>query len=252
MIQFSYLRAQEKNKKNVMPYRRLPNTDQARLRAIEAALEKGKRIPTPSLAFNYQTLERLQGLYPRLLNSIRQLEIAKQNQFNKSQEYGEILRKVKLYLSHFVQVLTFAVIREELKPEVREFYGLDPAKSDIPSMKLEEDILEWGEKIITGEQKRCQKGGNPIYSPSIALVKVHYDFFNDAYKNQKFLQNMTNKASERMMEIRDETDKLIQHTWNEIEATFKNQPELEMRENASSYGVVYVFRPSELKKAEQN
>ena len=234
-----------------MPYRRLPNTDQARLRAIEATLEKGKRIPMSSLAFNYLTLEKLQGLYPRLLNSIRQLDLAKQNQFNKSHEYGEILRKVKLYLSHFVQVLTFAIIREELKPEVREFYGLDPNKSDIPSMKLEQDILEWGEKIIAGEQRRCQKGGNPIYSPSIALVKVHYDFFLDAYKNQKFLQNMTNKASEKMIEIRLEADKLIQQTWNEIEATFKNLPEAEMREKASAYGITYVFRPSELKKQEQ-
>ena len=231
-----------------MPYRRLPNTDQARLRAIEAALEKGKRISTPSLAFSFITLERLQELYPRLLNCIRQLEIAKQNQFNKSHEYGEILRKVKLYLSHFVQVLTFAIIREELKPEVREFYGLDLNKSDIPAMKLEQDILEWGEKIISGEQRRCQKGGNPIYSPSIALVKVHYDFFLDAYKNQKFLQNMTNKASEKMLEIRQEADKLIQQTWNEIEASFKQLPEQEMREKASSYGIIYVFRPSELKK----
>ena len=234
-----------------MPYRRLPNTDQARLRAIEAALEKGKRIPVSSLAFSYLTLEKLQGLYPRLLNSIRQLDLAKQNQFSKSHEYGEILRKIKLYLSHFVQVLTFAIIREELKPEIREFYGLDPAKTDIPSMKLEEDIIEWGEKIISGEQKRCQKGGNPIYSPSIALVKVHFDFFKDAYRNQKFLQGMTNKASEKMIEVREETDKYVQQTWNEIEATFKNLPENEMRENASSYGVVYVFRPSEIKKIEQ-
>jgi hypothetical protein len=35
-----------------MPYRRLPNTDQARLRAMEAGLEMGKRTAAPQLAFS--------------------------------------------------------------------------------------------------------------------------------------------------------------------------------------------------------
>ncbi|WP_372774801.1 hypothetical protein [Mangrovibacterium sp.] len=233
-----------------MPYRRLPNTDQARMRAIETALEKGKRVPYNDLAFSYLSLEKLQSIYPRLSGAIRQLNNAKQNQFDKSREYGEIFKKAKLYLTHFAQVLTFAVIREEMKPEVRAFYGLEVDSQRIPAMNLEKDVLEWGERIINGEHQRCMKGGSPIYSPSIALVKVHFDFFVEAYRNQKMLQNITNRASEQMIQVRDEADALIQLVWNEIEQKFSTLSEDIKREKAADYGVTYVYRPSELKKIE--
>lgn len=233
-----------------MPYRRLPNTDQARMRAIEAALEKGKRVPMKDLAFCYLSLEKLQSIYPRLSGSIRQLNAAKQNQFDKSREYGEIFKKAKLYLSHFMQVMTFAIIREEMKPEARKYYGLDPNSQRLPALNLEKDVLEWGERTIKGEQQRCMHGGSPIYSPSIALVKVHFESFIDAYRHQKMLQNITNRASEQMNQVRDEADKLIQEVWNEVEEKFKLLPEDEKREKAADYGITYVYRPSELKKME--
>lgn len=231
-----------------MPYRRLPNTDQARLRAIEAALEKGKRTPQKELAFSQETLDKLQLFYPRLLGAIRQLDTAKQNQFNKSKEYGEIVRKAKLYITHFAQVLTFAILREELKPEARAYYSLDPHTQKIPVLNLEKDILEWGEKIIKGEQNRCKQGGNPIYSPSIALVKVHYESFLEAYRYQMVLQNITNKASELMNRVRGEADELIQKTWNEVEARFRFFSDDQRREEAAEYGIIYVLRPYEQKR----
>ena len=233
-----------------MPYRRLPNTDQARLRAIEAALEKGKITPQKELAFSQETLEKLQTLYPRLLGAVRQLETAKQNQFNKSKEYGEIVRKTRLYISHFAQVLTFAIQREELKPEVRSFYGLDPRTQKIPVLNLETDILEWGERIINGEQTRVKQGGNPIYSPSIALVKVHYESFVEAYRYQMILQNITNKAAEVMNRLRTESDELIQQMWNEVEARFRFLSDEQRRDLAADYGIIYVLRPYEQKRME--
>ncbi|WP_163710778.1 hypothetical protein [Mangrovibacterium lignilyticum] len=220
------------------------------MRAIEAALEKGKRVPMKDLAFSYLSLEKLQAIYPRLSGSIRQLNSAKQNQFDKSREYGEIFKKAKLYLSHFVQVMTFAIIREEMKPDIRAFYGLEVNSQRLPALNLEKDVLEWGERIIKGEQQRCMKGGSPIYSPSIALVKVHFESFIEAYRHQKMLQNITNRASEQMNQVRDEADKLIQEVWNEVEERFNVFSEDVKREKATDYGVTYVYRPAELKKME--
>lgn len=230
----------------------MPNTDVARVRAIESALEKGKRTPIANLAFGYPTLERLQAVYPKLLSSIRHLETIKQNQFNKSHEYGEIVKRARMYLNHFVQVLSLAIIREELKPEARLDYGLDINPKNIPSMSLEQEIIEWGEKIIGGEQLRCKKGGNPIYSPSIALVKVHYDCFTDAYREQKLFENLIARASAQMEETRNEVDKIIQQTWNEIESYFGHLPDEQMRENAATYGVVYVWRSTEKQPEKQS
>ena len=233
-----------------MPYRRLPNTDVARLRAIEAGLELGKRTALNKLAFSQQTLEKLQIFYPHFLGSIRQLNISKQNQFDRSKEYGEIFRKAKLYLSHFLQVVNFAIARGEMKPEVIEFYGLKMNSKAAPPLNLEAHILTWGERIIDGEQKRVMKGGSPIYSPSIALVKVHYEEFVDAYRHQKMLQNITNRASMKVAELREQADQLIQQMWNEVENSMIHLSDDEKREKASEYGIVYVYRSSEQKKME--
>jgi hypothetical protein len=233
-----------------MPYRRLPNTDIARLRAIEAGLELGKRTALSKLAFSAQTLEQLQNFYPQFLLAIRQLNNSKQNQFDRSKEYSEIFRKAKLYLSHFLQVVNFAILRDELKPEVLEYYGLNVNSRAIPPLNLEAHILTWGEIIIEGEQKRIFKGGSPIYSPSIALVKVHFEEFKEAYKLQKMLQNNTNRASVRVAELREKADELIQQMWNEVEDSLDHLQEEEKREKAQGYGIVYVYRTSEIKKTE--
>jgi len=233
-----------------MPYRRLPNTDVARLRAIEAGLDLGKRISITKLAFSQQTLEKLQTFYPHFLGAIRQLNISKQNQFDRSKEYGEIFRKAKLYMSHFLQVVNFAILRGEMKPDVIEYYGLKMNSKATPPLNLEANVLTWGERIIEGEQRRVMKGGSPIYSPSIALVKVHYEEFKDAYRHQKMLQNITNRASARVAELREQADDLIQTMWNEVENSMIHFSDDEKREKASEYGIVYVYRTSELKKQE--
>jgi len=235
-----------------MPYRRLPNTDQARMRAMEACLKKGETTPLNILAFSQQCLEHLQLFYPKFSNAIAQLQASKENQFKCSRDYGEIVKKAKLYISHFMQVLNFGIMREEIKPEVREFYGLDVDSKAIPPLNLESHVLKWGERIIAGEQKRTMHGGSPIYNPSIALVKVHFEEFKDAYRHQKMLQNITNRASSKVSDLRGDADSLIQQIWNEVEETFSVYPEDMKREKASEYGVVYVLRSSEIKQMEAN
>ena len=49
-----------------MPYRRLPNTDVARLRALRIAFEKGKELPPFQLAFSQTTLQKIQIESPYL------------------------------------------------------------------------------------------------------------------------------------------------------------------------------------------
>ena len=137
-----------------------------------------------------------------------------------------------------------------MKPEIRGYYGMNVNSRAIPPLNLESQILNWGEKIIVGEQKRTMEGGSPIYSPSIALVKVHFEEFKDAYRHQKMLQNITNRASQKMAELREEADQLIQDMWNEVEETYSHLPEEIKREKAREYGVVYVYRTSEIKRLE--
>ncbi|MDE7374713.1 MAG: hypothetical protein K2M86_05255, partial [Odoribacter sp.] len=118
--------------------------------------------------------------------------------------------------------LNFCIARGELKPSARSFYGLPENSSQVPPLLTEQDLLQWGEKIITGEQNRLSKGGgSPIYCPSIALVKVNYENFKENYIRQKQFQNNSARESGNVAQYRSEADALILEIWNEVEHCFE-------------------------------
>ncbi|WP_372753363.1 hypothetical protein [Labilibaculum sp.] len=234
-----------------MPYRRLPNTDSARVRALKSALDSSYRTNRYDLAFSFILLQKLETFLPHYEMAIRNHRQASKQQSIRSKEYGEKLRKARLYVSHFIQVLNFTIIRGELKPNVREFYGLKVDSKSAPSLVKDAKVIEWGEKLIKGEQERMRTGGNPIYSPSIALVRVNCENFKEAFDNQKTLQNNTQRFSEKVAEYRNEADQLILDIWNEIEKKFVGIADEERRKKCSEYGIVYVWRKSEKEKLKQ-
>jgi len=191
-----------------MPYRRLPNTDQARLRALKTALEMAAKTDLERLPFSQHSLHSAKTFTPNFESAIIQYRSAYRNQASKNSAYNEALKKARLYVSHFIQVLNFAIIRGEMKPEVREFYEINRNERKVPSLALESELLEWGKKVIEGDRKRVMKGGSPIYCPSIAVVKTRYDQFEDAYYHQKMLQNITNRAADKVSEKKLESAKL--------------------------------------------
>jgi hypothetical protein len=234
-----------------MPYRRLPNTDSARVRALKAALDNSYGNNRYDLAFSFILLQKLETFLPHYEMAILNQRQALKQQSIRSKKYNEKLRKARLYVSHFIQVLNFTIIRGELKPQVREFYGLKMDSKSAPSLLKDAKVIEWGEKLINGEQERMRMGGNPIYSPSIALVRVNCENFKQAYNDQKTLQNNTHRFSEKVAEYRNKADQLILALWNEIEEKYVDLPDEERRENCSKYGIVYVWRKGEKIKLKQ-
>jgi len=97
-----------------MPYRRLPNTDAARIRAMRIALEKGKEIHPSQMAFSSKNIVRLQRFLPQFENLINLQRQSYVSQTNKSKEYAEIIRKARLYLTHFIRVMNMAIFRGDL------------------------------------------------------------------------------------------------------------------------------------------
>lgn len=234
-----------------MPYRRLPNTDLARIRALRSAQDMGEILSSSELGFSFILLRKLHDFLPHFELAIKNHHQAIAEQSIKSKEYNERQRKARLYVSHFIQVLNFTIAREELKPEVREFYGLIINSQSIPTLVKDVKLIEWGQKLIEGERSRIATGGNPIYSPSIALVRVNCDKFRDAYNHQKTLQSNTQRFSEQVAQRRYEADQIILDIWNEVESYYKDMPEQERREICSRYGLVYVWRKSELERQKQ-
>jgi hypothetical protein len=139
-----------------------------------------------------------------------------------------------------------AVNRGDLPKSTRTFYGLDERNRKVPCLNSESEIVEWGERIISGENNRVQQGLSPITNPTIAVVKVRYENFMDGYKFQKTLKKTSNLRLNKLGELRVEADKIILQVWNEVEETFKDLPEDLKREKASEYGIQYVYRKNEI------
>ncbi len=232
-----------------MPYRRLPNTDSARLKSLKSAHVKGKDLPPFKLAFSPNSYMKIKSVLPLFEHAIYEHKNSLNIQAEKNKEYQNRLKKVKLYISHFIQVVNMAISRYELMPDCRADFGLEADEKRVPHLNSEEEIIEWGHKLIEGERKRRMKGLNPVTNPTIAVLKVHYDKFLEYYNYQKSLKKRSQRAQEQLNEMRVQVDLVIQQIWNEVEGTYGDLPEEMRREKASDYGLVYVFRKNELSNA---
>ena len=225
----------------IMPYRRLPNTDAARVRALKNALNIDS-------VCSDELKEEIRTFLPKFEMNVANSKMARERQAENSYGVSEYTRKAKLYISHFIQVLNFCIMRGELKPEVREFYGLKISSSRIPSLVSDKSLLDWGEKIIKGEQDRIASrvNGSPIYCPSIALVKVAYEQFKDNYSRHKVFQSSSSRESGKVAELRNEADKLIFELWNAIEGYYLTvEDEEERRSMCEEHGIAYVYKRGE-------
>ncbi|MCD4769231.1 MAG: hypothetical protein K8R35_03580 [Bacteroidales bacterium] len=229
-----------------MPYRRLPNTDAARIRAMREALAIGRKVPPFKLAYTSKSFVELQAYLPNFENIYQMQRQSMSNQVNSNKEYQEIIKKAKIYISHFLKVMNLAIQRGDLRPDTPGFYGLSNGHLSIPALSSEKDIIEWGKTIIEGEAKRQRAGRTSITNPTIAVVKVHYEKFLDAWQYQKTLHKRTADYSSKIAKMRKEADSIIVTVWNEVESTFSDKEEEQKRSEAEKYGLVYVFRKEEL------
>jgi hypothetical protein len=219
------------------------------LKALKNAHEKGKEIPPFKLAFSQNCYRKVQSVLPGFEQAISEQRNAYSLHADKNKEFQKRTRKIKLYISHFIQVVNMAITRGELPVTTREFFGFDHDNKKVPLLNSDEEILEWGKKLIDGEKDRISRGQSPITNPTIAVLKVHYDKFVESYNYQRSLKLRASRAHENLIQIREEVDTVIQQTWNEIEETYNDLPEEIRRDKASHYGLVYVFRKSEINGA---
>ncbi len=228
-----------------MPYRRLPNTDQARLRALKAALDMGRQYYPYKIAYAQKYYLDIQSFLPQFEQAVNQYNFSKERQAKYGKLLSEQFKVSKIYLSHFIQVVNFCIIRKELKPEVRQQFGLDIEDKAVPDLSTEQQLLHWGEKIISGEEMRMAMGGSRIYNPSIAVVKIKFEKFKEYYNNHKNLLVTTQKMLEKASSLRNQADALILNIWNSIEENYKDLEPEEKRVACSEYGIVYMYRKEE-------
>ncbi|MDY0200561.1 MAG: hypothetical protein WC951_03630 [Bacteroidales bacterium] len=230
-----------------MPYRRLPNTDSARMRALTAAVKRGRELPPFKLAYSQSAYSKADLFVNNFNKAVANYKAAYSMQVERSKEYQVLLKKARLYLSHFIQVLNLTISRGELPEEVREAYGMDADECKLPNLSTDKDLLDWGKQIIKGETDRISKGQQPITNPTIAVVKVRYENFVEAFNHQRILQQNVQRCQAELETLRKRADDIILEIWNEVEETYNKLPDHEKRERAQEYGLVYVYRKNEIR-----
>ena len=231
-----------------MPYRRLPNTDAARIRAMKTALEKGSELPPYKMAFSTKTFIRLQKFLPLFEHTIQLQRQAVASQNKKNKDYVEIVKKARVYMTHFLRVMNMAIFRGDLPAETRAYYGLATNESTVPSLNTENELISWSRRIIEGEEFRIRKGGSPITNPTIAVVKVRFGNFLEAYNFHLTLAKQTFDYTERTNDMRREADEIILQLWNEVEASQSSLSDDMRKKACEEYGLIYFYRKNELDK----
>ncbi len=224
-----------------MPYRRLPNTDSSRLKSLKSAYGKGKDLPPFKLAFSAGSYRRMQAVLPQFENAISEHKNSLNLQAEKNKEYQKRLKKVRLYISHFVQVVNMAIVRGDLNAETRNYFGLEEDERKVPSLSSEEDVLKWGEQLIEGEKKRRNKGINPDHQSNHRGIEGSFRQIYGISQLPEEPENRSQRAQDQLNDKRSQVDGVIQQIWNEVEHTYNDLPEEMRREKASEYGLVYVF-----------
>lgn len=229
-----------------MPYRRLPNTDTARIGALRKAIDMEMRQTPDNQPASFKTLNEAKVLCSRFEAVVKQFRFHYDEMAKCNKRFQPLCRMARLYVSHFIQVLNMTILRNEIKAEYKELYQLSPDDYTLPDLASEKALTEWGQRIIDGENKRlAQRGGTPIYNPTIAKVRVHYDIFIEArYERDRYKKQMQ-RSLDQLNSLREEIDALILKIWDEVESHYNTIAGDERIEKCRKYGIIYYYRKNE-------
>ena len=233
-----------------MPYRRLPKTDQARIRALKAAVDSSVRGGIFTNVLTHNTYHRAKELLERFSREVAVYKrcVTEQSSKKGNENYDAALKKARMYVSHFIQVLSMCIMCGEVARSKRPYYGLPENEDTVPNLFSEASVLEWGQKIIAGEQRRQGEGGIPIYNPTMGRVSVVFEIFKEMYDRQHMLQTRTAEALANISNMRYDVDELIFEVWGEVEKSFASLSGEARIKKCAEYGVIYYYRPDRAKK----
>ena len=130
-----------------MPYRRLPNTDLSRIKALKTAIEKAAGTDFQDVAISMKTLSRARSVVEKFERLSLKYQQTLDTQVKANIAFQSKVKNARMYLSHFIQVLYMSVMRSEIKPEHLDLYGLQDTNFVVPDLSSNEQLLQWGQRI---------------------------------------------------------------------------------------------------------
>ena len=162
------------------------------MRALKMAVDSCVQGGVYTNTLKHNTYSRAKTMLERLTRAVEAYtkSVSEQSSKRSNARYEAAYKKARMYVMHFLQVFSMAVMREEIPRAKRAYYGLPVDDDSLPTIIPESAVLEWSRKIADGERKRQGEGGVPIYNPTMGRVAVACDIFKDMYERQRRLQEV--------------------------------------------------------------
>lgn len=220
--------------------RRLPQSDESRLKALNAAKNKKDNTPPSKIVLTPNTITRLDSTQPDYAAKMLDRGKALQAQSTATEALEKAKAKTVMFISHFIQTFNNSVDRGVFAKSDRAFYQLDVNSNRVPDLKSEADILLWGNRLIDGDAQRVAAGGAAMGFPTIAEVTTVFNDFKNLDNAQSAKKDAYDDAQEAVSTLKEEVDKLILRMWDEVETAYNDEPITSKRRKSREWGVVYV------------
>ena len=154
-----------------MPFRRLPDTDATRGKALDAALKKSTATHESAHLISAGTAAALQTFCPQWQKETTDRADALGRQTAATSALDAAGQRLRTCASHFFQVFQLGVARGIYSPSGRAVFELSVNEETIPNLTTEADLLQWTDRIVKGDPRRVANFSELVMAnPSAADV----------------------------------------------------------------------------------
>ena len=133
-----------------MPYRRLPNTDISRTKALSDILKANRKIEI----FDFYKINEIKDIKLNFDIFLSEYKLLKAKIREESAKYKKLFNITKKYILHYIIVLNLSIERKEIKSTYRKYYKLENYSKRLPEIKTFEDLTTWHKNLMEGEKKQ--------------------------------------------------------------------------------------------------
>ncbi|MDR1561618.1 MAG: hypothetical protein LBS54_00845 [Dysgonamonadaceae bacterium] len=219
---------------------KIPDRDTDRIDTIRNAVEREDMLPESERVLLDGEIVEMRYFIRQYEGETMVLKNAKDDKAKTMLQYKELFKNAQMYISHFIRVLQLTVIRKEIPAALLMLYGFESDRElNIPDLATEDAILSWGDKIIRGEQERISRGGRPLYNPTIANVRVHYELFDDIIQSLKIYSRNVLRYQTSVFEMRRKAAGYIDSIWSRVDEKYSKESEEKYQEILKLYKFLF-------------
>ncbi len=230
-----------------MPFRQIPASDPTRSQAISAALQKSAAVAPADRLISATTAAALTTFAANWQTQVNERADALGIQTASTAVLDAVGARLRMIVSHFIQVYQLGVARGVFSPSGRTSYELSVNEETVPALDAEADLLLWANRIVTGEARRTT---NVPPEPAMAMPSANEvadalaDYQNEL-AHQTTVKDTFDDEQEDVAALRPAADALIKDIWDEVEFALRRLDPPSLRRRAREWGVFYALRPGE-------